>query len=77
MALINYKNIQGDSGVTAYEPGKDHIKVVFNDVVYLYTYKKPGKTHVEKMKKLAKDGAGLSTYISQNVKDKYEKKYAL
>ena len=77
MGFIKYRNIKGDSGVTAYEAGADSIKVVFNNTVYLYTYNNPGKKHVEKMKELAKDGRGLSTYISRNVKDKYEKKYTI
>lgn len=72
--MIQYKNIEGSSGVTAYEAGDDHIKVEFNNsAIYLYTYASAGKRSIEKMKKLAADGKGLSTYISQAVKEKYEK----
>ena len=75
MDFEEYKNAQGNSGVTAFQLGKEDIKVVFDNTVYLYSYAKAGKKHVEKMKKLAKAGEGLSTYISQNVKEKYDTKY--
>lgn len=75
MAFIRYNKRNGDSGVSAYESSPDNLKVVFGEWVYVYTYKKPGKKHVEKMKQLAKQGQGLSTYISRNVKDNYETKY--
>lgn len=74
-AMKRYKDITGLSGVTAYEAGKDSITVEFNhDTVYLYTYASSGKRTIEKMKRLANAGKGLSTYISQVVKDKFETK---
>lgn len=70
-----YKNIEGHSGVTGYEPGTDNITVEFNHhAVYRYTYKSAGKNVVEKMKRLAQAGRGLSTYISQSVREHFEKK---
>jgi len=77
MAFSKYRKLKGQSGVSAYEICPDHIKVVFGDMIYVYTHKKPGKKHVTAMKKLARLGMGLSTYISRNVKDNYERKYAL
>lgn len=65
------------SGVTAYRIEKEAIDVVFTDMVYRYSYKAPGKTHVEKMKKLAQEGIGLSTYISQKIRNDYEGKHPL
>jgi hypothetical protein len=38
---------------------------------YLYDYAKPGKVHVEEMKKLAVEGNGLTTYINKYVRDNY------
>lgn len=74
-AMKRYKDITGLSGVTAYEFGEDSITVEFNhDAVYLYTYASTGKRTIEKMKRLANAGKGLSTYISQVVKDKFETK---
>ena len=73
--MKKYKNIHGDSGVLAYETGSDFIKVLFaGNEGYIYNYEKPGKTKVEKMKKLAVAGKGLSTYISQAVRDKFYRK---
>jgi hypothetical protein len=73
--MNRYKDITGHSGVTAYEIEDDSIKIEFNhDAVYLYTYKSAGKRTIEKMKQLAQSGKGLSTYISQVVREKYQTK---
>jgi hypothetical protein len=73
--MEKYKNKNGDSGVQSYEIGSDFIIVQFiNDGSYLYNYKIPGSSQVERMKKLAVKGQGLSTYISTNIKKKYAKK---
>lgn len=73
--MIRYRDITGASGVTAYETGTDSISVEFNhDAIYLYTYASTGKRMVERMKQLAADGKGLSTYISRKVKEKFESK---
>jgi hypothetical protein len=73
--MKRYKNLEGHSGVTAYEAGSDSISIEFNgDAVYLYTYSSAGKRSIEKMKKLAAAGKGLSTYISRIVREKFEKK---
>lgn len=72
MALHRYQNRGRNSGVTAYEIGDDYIKVEFAEgPLYLYTYNIPGVRKVEQMKKLALQGRGLSTFISQNVRDQY------
>ena len=73
--MQRYRNFEGHSGVTAYEVQEDGISVEFNhDTVYLYTYASAGKHIINKMKKLAEAGKGLSTYISRTVKDKFEKR---
>jgi hypothetical protein len=70
--MVRYKNLDGNSGVVAYEAGVDFIKVQFaGGVVYLYNNTTSGKNHVEQMKALAARGRGLSTYISTVVKDRY------
>lgn len=73
MMYEKYEN--SNSGVTAYRIEKEAIDVVFNDVIYRYSYKSTGKAHVENMKKLACRGSGLSTYISRNIRENYENKY--
>ena len=66
-----YRN-RANSGVRAYESGTDFIRVQFQTgKPYHYTYETAGPRRVEKMKTLAAAGKGLSTYISQYVKDRY------
>lgn len=74
--MKRYRNLSGDSGVVAYEIGRDWIRVKFRkkEVIYTYTYARPGAPHVEAMKRLAIAGRGLCTYISQNVREAYESK---
>jgi hypothetical protein len=73
--MERYKNISGDSGVVAYETGEDHIKVKFIDgAVYLYTNTVTGQQHINRMKKLAAKGIGLSAYISRHVRNRYAAK---
>lgn len=71
--MKRYKKLNGDSGVSFYEEGRDFIKVRFNaGDMYLYTSKSVGSVAIKQMKLLAKKGKGLSTFISRFVKDKYE-----
>lgn len=73
--MEHYKNINGDSGVDAYEYGSDYIRVRFSTgVVYLYTYQSAGVENIEQMKTLAKGGAGLNAFINQVVRKLYAKK---
>lgn len=65
-----------DTGVVAYSFDKDSITLFFHEGwYYLYDRDKPGAGHVKKMKELAKQGYGLSTYISQHVRENYRKKW--
>ena len=75
--MKKYKNVSGKSGVSGYEIGKDFILIQFvnSKETYVYNYVMPGKETVEQMKTLARRGQGLSTFISQFVKDDYFKKY--
>ena len=73
--MEQYKNLNGNSGVTCYETGADFIRVQFrNGRVYLYDYASAGEQHVERMKTLASAGRGLATYISQHVHEAYARK---
>lgn len=70
-----YYNLSGNSGITAYQFEDKHINIVFTDgTIYRYSYLKPGKIHIEKMKELALLGKGLATYINKYIRDNYEKK---
>jgi len=73
--MKKYYDITGTSGVTSYETDDESITVEFNhEAVYRYTYASAGKPAIEKMKRLAAEGKGLSTYISTSVREKYESK---
>ncbi|WP_345811703.1 hypothetical protein AAGS40_12370 [Paraburkholderia sp. PREW-6R] len=75
--MERYRNVSGDSGIDAYEIGDDFIRVRFRSgVSYWYTEASVGATHVRTLKRLARKGQGLSTYISQHaeVSDGYARK---
>ena len=75
--MERYKNLSRESGVVAYEIGRGSITVKFiNGEKYLYTDKSAGAQNIALMQKLAKDGTGLSTFISQHVHGRYAKKFA-
>lgn len=70
-----YKNLHGDSGVAAYEAGDTSIAIRFCDGgTYLYTYASTGKRAVETMKRRARQGGGLATYINRHVRGAYARK---
>jgi len=73
--MERYRDLTGDSGVLAYETGDDYIKIRFRGGdIYLYTNAITGQRNIEQMKRLAAKGRGLSTFISQHVKDRYAAK---
>jgi len=70
--MRDYENLSGNSGVSAYEIGNGEIVVRFLDGRhYRYTAGSAGADHIATMKRLARTGRGLSTYISQVVRDGY------
>jgi hypothetical protein len=74
--LQPYKG-KNDPGVIAFEISDDFIIIKYKNKssdgkqIYLYTYDRPGKLHVEEMKKRAKKHHGLTTYKNQHVRDDY------
>jgi hypothetical protein len=73
--MPRYSNLSGESGVVSYETTADSITLTFvNGVRYLYTHVRPGRAAVDRMKALAEAGCGLSSYVSQHVRDNYERK---
>jgi len=63
------------SGVVAYEIRDDAIDIEFaNGDVYRYDETSPGPVDLELMKRFARSGRGLTTYISKYVKDRYAAK---
>jgi hypothetical protein len=75
--METYKNLGGDSNVSAYEISDDSITVRFKDGgTYLYNYKSAGPEMIEKMKNLALVGQGLNTFINRYARDAYSAKLA-
>ena len=67
-----YRNLDGTSGVRAYQLLDGAIAVRFaNGVTYFYDDATTGKQDVQQMHRLAVAGRGLATYISQHVQDRY------
>jgi hypothetical protein len=74
-AMPRYKNLSGHSGVIAFEITPDSITLTFvNGDRYVYTAARPGRAAVDRMTALAKAGRGLSTFVSQHVRDNYDEK---
>lgn len=73
--MQHYKDLGGDSGISAYETGPDSITVQFKDgSTYLYNYASAGSSAIETMKQLAASGDGLNAYINRSVKKGYASK---
>lgn len=73
--MQRYKNLGGDSGVSAYEIGAESITVRFSTgTLYRYTYRSAGSASIEKMKLFAAAGEGLNSYIKRYVNNGYESK---
>jgi hypothetical protein len=70
-----YENHTKASGVAGFEIGDRSITVHFTEGgTYLYDQTKPGRQHVAQMIALARAGAGLATYIHQQVRGNYARK---
>lgn len=76
-----YSNFSGESNVSLYEIGDDHIIVKFKNRskdgrdTYKYSYSSTGQKNVDHMKLLAISGTGLNTFINKKVKKFYENKW--
>jgi len=75
--MEKYRDIGGNSGISAYEVGDDFIIVCFaKGGTYLYNYFTTGSYHVNNMIRLARLGNGLNGYINLNIKHSYARKIA-
>lgn len=73
--MERYKNLSRNSGVVAYEIGRDSVTVEFQDgAIYLYTHASAGQSNIEQMKVLAAAGRGLSTFIVRHARMAYAAK---
>jgi hypothetical protein len=75
--MHRYRNLDGSSGVAAYEIEPEAITLRFRGgATYRYTYAATGRSEVEAMKALAAAGRGLSTFVSREVGKRYARKLA-
>jgi hypothetical protein len=73
--MPRYRNLDGHSGVLRYETTPDSITLTFVDGGrYVYSHERPGRECVERMKALAEAGRGLSTWVAQHVRERYDRK---
>ena len=71
-----YRSGRGSSGVVAYALADDSMHIQFRSGdVYVYTPTATGRLHMKVMKQLARANAGLSTYISRQVRERYSLRY--
>lgn len=62
-----YRDINGDSGISAYDYDDNWIRVQFKEgKTYEYRASKIGQAHITAMKALADAGDGLNSYIMRN-----------
>ncbi len=70
-----YGNHGGNSGVRYFAFGPSSIRVWFKgDDGYEYDDSRPGRAHVDAMKRLAAEGRGLATYINRHIRGNYARK---
>jgi hypothetical protein len=73
--MTRYLNLSGNSGVAAYENGRDSIILRFgNGGTYVYTIASAGADNIRRMKNLAAVGEGLSAFVSRNVRGRFAAK---
>ena len=73
--MHRYRNTSGESGVVAYDIDKDSITIQFSGGDrYLYTERSAGAENIARMQELAREGRGLSTFVSQHIRSRYAKK---
>lgn len=75
--MERYRNLGGNSNVSAFDISSDSITVRFGDgPTYLYNYGSTGSVKIEHMKGLALNGVGLNSFINRHVGKQYARKLA-
>jgi hypothetical protein len=70
--FLRYPDVSGHPEVVAYALLEDAIAVEFaQGGVYVYSHDCPGRLHVSRMKVLAGQGHGLSSYISRHIRNRF------
>ncbi len=67
MLMRIYTDLNGDSGISAYDYGDEWIRIQFkHGGTYEYRLAGIGSSHLNNLKRLADSGDGLNTYLNQN-----------
>ncbi|MEO6137483.1 MAG: hypothetical protein ABIP11_02310 [Luteimonas sp.] len=67
-----YREVSRHPGVVAYALLPEAIAVEFDQGgVYVYSHDCPGRRHVSRMKLLAEQGHGLSSYINRHIRNRF------
>ena len=73
--MNRYQNLGDNSGIRSYDITYDSITILFSDGgLYVYDYETTGVDRVEEMKRLARNGKGLNSFISRVIKKSYADK---
>lgn len=73
--MQRYEDKTGNSGIAAFEIADVSILIEFKDGgLFRYDNDSTGRAQVEKMKKLARAGSGLNTFINKHVRNRYAAK---
>ena len=73
--MERYRNLGGDSNVSAFHNGQGSITVQFGDgSEYSYTDQSAGAGNIAQMQRLASAGQGLNSFINRVVKKSYARK---
>ena len=74
--MQRYMNLNGNSGVLAFEIAPGEITVQFEKSgFYLYTDASAGSANIVQMQSLAQAGRGFGTFIKQAVNKGYARKW--
>jgi hypothetical protein len=75
--MERYLNLGGTSNIHSFEIAADSITVQFGGggLTYRYSVGSAGASNIDEMKRLARSGRGLNTFINQVVRGDYEAKW--
>ncbi len=73
--MQRYRDVDGDSGIEAYENGAGFIRIQFHDMrIYVWTNESAGAGNIAQMQALAARGEGLNAFINAHVRKAYARR---
>jgi hypothetical protein len=74
--MERYMNLGGTSKIDSFEIAADSVTVRFGGgLTYRYSVRSAGASNIDEMKRLARAGRGLNTFINQVVRHDFEAKW--